>query len=395
MGWLANADVNRLTLHQTLHNFAFGVSGVFVGAYLLRAGLSPAGVWLVFAAILALRFALRPLVLVAVERLGPRRTLIGGTVLFGAQYPLLAPVHGSGVELAVFVAVAALGNVFYWTCYHAFFAALGDADQRGRQVGLREAASAIANVLGPAAGGVALSTLGPWAAFGAAATFELAAIAPLWRVREPAVARVAPRDAYRAARTGVLLFVCDGWMTCNAWVAWMIIAFAALGARYDAYGGALAAAALAGALAGMVLGHSLDRGQARHAIRVNAALFGVSLLFKTLCGTAPALVIAATIIGTVLTGLYIPSLMTAVYNESQAAPCALRFQIAAEGGWDVGGTLACLVAAALWWTGAPLQAAIALALPVIAVQAHLLVGSYAARALTSPVATGKMPSSSA
>jgi len=393
MGWLANADVNRLTLHTTLHQFAFGVSGVFIGAYLLRAGLSPAGVWLTFAAILALRFALRPLVLVAVERLGPRRTLIGGTVLFALQYPLLAPVHGGGTELALFIAVAAIGNVFYWTCYHAFFAALGDADQRGRQVGLREALSAGANVLAPATGGVVLSTLGPWAAFGTAAVIELAAIAPLWGVREPAVARLAPRDSYRAARTGALLFVCDGWMTCTAWLAWMFIAFAAFGARYDAYGGALAAAALAGALAGMLLGHSLDRGQARRAIPLNAALFGANLLFKALCGTAPALVLAAQIAGTVLSGLYIPSLMTAIYNEGHAAPCPLRFQIAAEGGWDVGGTLACLVGAALWWSGVPLQVTIVLALPVMAVQARLLIGSYAARAIGKTVIASSLRSS--
>lgn len=380
MGWLANADVNRLTLHTALHQFAFGVSGVFVGAYLLRAGLSPAGIWLAFAAILALRFVLRPLVLVVVDRLGARLTLIGGTVLLALQYPLLAPVHGGGGALALYCVVAAISNVFYWTCYHAFFAALGDAEQRGRQVGLREALSALANVLAPATGGVMLSAFGPWAAFGAAGAIELAAIVPLWRVRAPIVARTAPADAYVAARTGALLFVCDGWLNCSATVAWMIIMFSALGARYDAYGGALAAAALAGALAGIVLGRMLDRGQARHAIRINAGLFGASLLFKTFCGATPAAVLVAAVIGTVLTGLYIPSLMTAVYNEGKAAPCPLRFQVAAEGGWDIGGTLACCVAAALWWSGAPLQAAILLALPLIALQAWLLDGSYAARA---------------
>jgi DHA1 family inner membrane transport protein len=383
VSWRANVEINRLAVHTTLHQFAYGISAAFAGAYLLRAGLSPAAVFLTLAAILALRFALRPLVLVAVARLGPRRTLIGGTLLVALQYPLLAPVRGTGIELAVYCGVTALGNVFYWTCYHAFFAALGDADRRGSQVGAREMLSAVAGVLAPATGGVVLTTLGPWAAFGAAAAIEVAAIAPLWRVGEPAVARVAPRDAYAAARTGVLLFLCDGWMVSSASVAWTIIMFRALGARYDAFGGALAAAALAGALAGMLLGHVIDRGHARRAIGANALLFAISLVFKALCGSDPVLVLTATIAGTVLGGLYIPSLMTALYNEGQAAPCPLRFQFAAEGGWDVGGTLACCAAAALWWAGAPLQAAILLALPVIAVQARLLVGSYAARALSA------------
>ncbi|HUA51166.1 MAG TPA: MFS transporter [Candidatus Sulfotelmatobacter sp.] len=381
MSWLANVDVNRLTVHTTLHQFAYGISGVFAGAYLLRAGLSPAAVFLTLAAILTLRFVLRPLVLVAVARLGPRLTLIGGTLLVALQYPLLATVRGTGIELAVYCGVTALGNVFYWTCYHAFFAALGDAEGRGRQVGAREVMSAVAGVLAPAAGGLLLTNLGPWTAFGAAGLFELTAIAPLLRVREPTVAAVAPPRAYEAARLGTFLFVCDGWMTSSAAVAWTIILFRALGARYDAFGGALAAAALAGALAGMLLGHVLDRGHARRAILINAGLFASSLLFKIFCGSAPLAVLVATVIGTVLAGLYIPSLMTAVYNEGKAAPCTLRFQFAAEGGWDVGGTLACFAAAALCWTGAPLQSAIVLALPVVFVQARLLVDSYGARAL--------------
>jgi hypothetical protein len=32
--------------------------------------------------------------------------------------------------------------------------------------------------------------------------------------------------------------------------------------------------------------------------------------------------------------------MTPVYNEAKNSPCSLRFQFAAEGGWDAGGALA-------------------------------------------------------
>ena len=60
--------------------------------------------------------------------------------------------------------------------------------------------------------------------------------------------------------------------------------------------------------------------------------------------------------------LYIPTLMTAVYNLAKGSACVLRFHIATEGGWDAGGASACLLAAALLWTGAPLSLAILLAL---------------------------------
>ncbi len=72
-----------------------------------------------------------------------------------------------------------------------------------------------------------------------------------------------------------------------------------------------------------------------------------------------------------------PALMTAFYNEAHKAPCSLRFQIAAEGGWDIGGMLAGLGAAGLFAAGAQLQAVVLLALPMVLLQGYLLDVSYA------------------
>jgi MFS family permease len=152
MSFFSNADINRLAVHSTLHQLGFGIAGAFISAFLLRAGLPPAQVFLAFAGVLGLRFALRPLVLVVVPILGARRTLVLGTLLFALQYPPLARVEGIGPALFLWIVVAALGQVFYWTCYHAFFAALRDRAARGRQLGMRQALLALANIAGPAAG---------------------------------------------------------------------------------------------------------------------------------------------------------------------------------------------------------------------------------------------------
>ena len=82
---------------------------------------------------------------------------------------------------------------------------------------------------------------------------------------------------------------------------------------------------------------------------------------------------------TMLSGLYLPSWMTPVYNEAKISPCVLRFQFAAEGGWDVGGALAGGIAAAICFFGLPVKAAILPALPMVLVQALLLDRSYATR----------------
>jgi hypothetical protein len=60
-----------------------------------------------------------------------------------------------------------------------------------------------------------------------------------------------------------------------------------------------------------------------------------------------AIAVAIAVGTTMLSGLYLPAWMTPVYNEAKISPCVLRFQFAAEGGWDVGGALAGGMAAAI------------------------------------------------
>jgi hypothetical protein len=246
----------------------------------------------------------------------------------------------------------------------------------GSQVAEREMLGALAGILGPAAGGLALAEFGPWPAFTAASAIHIAAIVPLAYVSEPVIARKLHCSLYGAAKSGVWLFVSDGWITASSATAWSIIMFRAAGARFDAFGGLLAAAALAGAVSGLVLGRFIDGGYARRLTWVNSAILAASLMLKSVCGEEPVAVIAVALGTTMLGGLHIPTLMSALYNEAKAAPCPLRYQFAAEGGWDAGGTLSCLVSAALCAADLPLQLAIVVALPMVPVQARLLMVSY-------------------
>src|SRR5580698_10147607 len=119
-----------------------------------------------------------------------------------------------------------------------------------------------------------LTVAGPWAAFGVAGVIEFAAIVPLLDVVEPPIARTAPLVAFAFYKRGVLLLGSDGWIYNSSGFAWSLIMFQGLGARYDAFGGALAVAALAGAFGGLVLGHFIDRGHGRRATWVNAVTLG-------------------------------------------------------------------------------------------------------------------------
>lgn len=363
--------INLLILHAALHRLAWGASNVFIAVYLYREGVSLAGVFLSYSGILALRFIFRSFLMPAVAVLGIRRALILGTVLQAAQYPMLALVRGLDPALILFCAASALGAAFYFTCYHAFFSAMGDVRRRGMEVGMRQVLMAVAAVLGPALGGVALAAFGPWVAFGAAAIVELAAIAPLFALDEVIVGPTPP-NRFADVKAGVLLFATDGWISNSALLAWNFIMFRALDARFDIFGGALAAAALAGAAFGAVLGRFIDLGHARKAIWFSAAAYAANLVIKFLCGEDPVVVVTVAVLTTLLTGFYIPALMTGFYNKAKQSPSPLRFQIASEGAWDAGGVLVTIIAAGFCAAGAPLQAILLLALAMVPVQSALL-----------------------
>ena len=96
------------------------------------------------AAVFAGRFAVRPAILPLAKRWGLKPMLIVGCLIVAAQYPVMGQVHGVGPALVAWCLIAAVGDVFYWPSYHAYFAAVGDAQHRGHQLGAREAMVAVA-----------------------------------------------------------------------------------------------------------------------------------------------------------------------------------------------------------------------------------------------------------
>jgi len=252
VAFFRNDTVNLLNLHYGIHTLALSGGGTFFAAYLLRSGVPAPAVLAALAAILAGRFVIRPFVLLPARRFGLKPLVIAGTVMTGLQYPLLAEVRGVGWELVALCAITSAGDTVYWTCYHAYFASLGDADHRGHQLGAREAIAAIVGIIGPLATGWTLTTLGPKVAFDATAVVLLLGALPILGTRNVPVADTAP-GAFRAAALGLLMFMADGWIAAGFFFVWQMALFLALGESFTAYGGAMALAALVGAVSGLTL----------------------------------------------------------------------------------------------------------------------------------------------
>ncbi len=350
MGYLSNATVNRLNLHYGIHALASNAGAVFFAVYLLKAGVPVPLVLVSIAAILGGRFLIRPSLLGLGVRFGLRPLVIAGNLLGACQYPLLAAVHGVGFALLSLIAVSSLSDTIYWTCYHAYFASLGDAEHRGQQVGARETLVAGASIVGPLAGGFGLAHFSAWGTFGLVALVQFLSAWPLFGA--PNV-KVAPDVAwsYRGARQGILMFAADGWMSSSHNFVWPLALFISLGENFTVFGGALALAALVGAVSGLLLGRHIDAG---HGSRAVWWACGGQILGFVLCAAGAAhgeWAIAANAVWAMTTCLYTPTLMTSIYNQAKRAPCVLRFHIATEGGWDAGCASGCLCAAALAYVG--------------------------------------------
>jgi hypothetical protein len=375
MRFLENAALNRVILHTAVQALAQQSGGVFVFVFLLKAGVPAPLVLCVVAAMVASRFVMRPAVLPLARRLGLRRTVMLGTAMEAAIFPMLPFVHGPGPLLVAVIVVSAAGSVVYWTSYHAYFASVGDAEHRGGQVGVREALTGLIGVAAPAIAGWALATSGPQATFDAVALVQLAAALPLVGARDVEIAHEVP-GGFRAALEGAALMATDGWFASAFFYVWVIALFVALGEGYVNFGGAMALAGLAGAAGSLAIGRMIDLGRGRASVLVAYGCGAAVVALRALSIGHSALAVASGALGATAGALLIPTLMTRLYSLAMASPCPLRFNIATEAGWDVGCGLGCLSAAGLLALGAGWGPVLLLGLVGAFAAAGLLLRSY-------------------
>lgn len=384
MSLFANADHNRLQVHTGLRQLSDAIGAAFVGVYLLRQGFSATQVFLVYFAMCAGRLLLRWLVLRVAARSGLRRALIAGAFLYLLQFLALAAVARPDVWLLAYIGLAALANSFYWTAYHAAYAHAGQQHDRGRQLGAREIIAQIASIIGPATGGFALTWGGPWIAFGLAAFCGVLSIVPLLRMASAPIEPVLPLPLWTYARQSFVLFAADGWFIRGAQTAWTLVVFQAFGQQFDAFGAALSGAALAGAVAAFAFGGLIDRGKGRSAVLAGGLCLALLLCLEASVGNDPWRAGLVLVAGAAVGNLYLPGLMTTIYNTAKTSPSPLRFMYYVEGGWDCGAAAGCLVSAGICALGWPLQVAILLGLPAVMLQTWLLLPGYIHRGEPAP-----------
>lgn len=350
MRFFDNSAINRVYVHASLQMLADAVGGVFVFAFLLKAGFAT---WIVFCALAVwtlARMIIRYSVVPAAKRYGLRNCLIFGILVEGLGFLVLSQIHSPSVLLLGYILFGAVGSCFYWSSFHSMISILGDADKRGAQESLKQAISALIGIVGPLLGAFLLVHFGSATAFIVAAIIQVCSIATLFGIANLQIAPDATIEP-DAAKNAWWIYFADGLRAAANFYIWMVALFVVLGQSFSAFGLVLALGGVIGAVMSLGVGRMIDLGHLARAKQIAIVVMAITVALKAYGFNTPWIAILASASGAVALPLWGSVMMSRVYNLAQKSACPLRFQIIGEGAWDVGVATGSLLAAALAYFG--------------------------------------------
>jgi hypothetical protein len=164
---------------------------------------------------------------------------------------------------------------------------------------------------------------------------------------------------------------------------WNLALFVTLGQSFENFGGALALAGVGAAAGSIVIGKLIDGGRGMHSLALAYGLGASVLVIKALAWGSPLPALVATALGALVTPMLATAMLSPLYAMAKQSSSTLRFNMATEGGWDLGCSCACLAAAAVLAVGLGYSLPILLGLGGIAAIARGLTGWYRKAAATA------------
>ena len=346
MSFFSNRDLNFLNAHYGLRAMGWEMCSMFTLAYLYKQGLSLPLAFTVYAGMLFVRTLTRPIAMWLCLKKGVHFTLMVGTAVFACRYPAMLPIKGLSWTLAPFMLVSGLADVLYWVPYHNYFASIGDSEDRGSSVGIRDAIATVVAVIGPVFGGLLLA-VNAFYAFMMPFVLTLIAVLPLLKTPSlPLPARPTAEEKKHIDPFGFIVFIGDG-LFYQAGAIWPLIVFMILSENYGNFGFILALAAFFRALGSMVFGKMIDKGKGALICYIGYGMHIVILTVRGFFAYTVPVIIACDFFAAIAYCFSMTGLMTAVYNATKSAKHPLYFTYYTELGWDVGAVSAMLMCAGL------------------------------------------------
>lgn len=154
-----NKNINQLNLHSALLVLGQNLVQVFGAVYFLNKGFEPFQVLGGWALLNLFRMILRPGAHRVIRRIGLRKAIFLGTLLFAGLSFFLPLVAEPNWLFILFLLYFAICDITYWFSYHAYFSILSDGNHRGSEVCSREVLMMLAGAFAPVLGGVMIQQI--------------------------------------------------------------------------------------------------------------------------------------------------------------------------------------------------------------------------------------------
>jgi predicted MFS family arabinose efflux permease len=301
----------------------------------------------------------------ATDRLGPRRVLVGGLLLSGVAFGVLA-VHPTYATVLAAAALAGVANAVYHPSDYALLAAVTDPARVGRAFSFHTFAGFLGGALAPPVMLLVSAHAGLSAALGLAALVGPVTAAPLlaasWLDRR-VPAQPANDEAATRSPTGSLYSPAILWLTLffvllslstGAITNFSVVALAAAFGTPLPLANAALSAFLAATALGVLAGGVIADLTRRHA-EVAAACFGLTAVVTVLIGSlslpAVLLVVAMATAG-FLSGMIAPSRDMMVRAAAPPGAAGRAFGIVTTG-FNIGGAIGPMLCGWIMDRGAP------------------------------------------
>jgi MFS family permease len=336
----SNRTINYLNLHMGLWIFGNTIVVLFGPIYLLKLGLSVPTVAVVWGAATGLRFFLRPLALLWIQKVGLKKSLIVGAFASAGIFPLLFLADGTWPWLCALTFYRAFFEVIYWLPLHAFYAIAGNIEKRGKQTAAREILMLIFSAAAPVTSGILTAVFGFWTLYPAGIIITLLSVWPLLHTAELAGNEAMPfRQAIkRIDRRGFWLAIGDNIFSQTEVFLWTICVFF-LTQNLIVFGWILGLQIFLSSAISFTLGNLIDRGKGKKLFLVGAIGLSAVLLGRTFSVHTVTDVIISQILFALLSIFYVGPYAAAFYNMAKQTKNTLWFHFFAETGYDVGGSL--------------------------------------------------------
>lgn len=294
------------------------------------------------------RLLVRPFSLFMTQYFGLKKMVIFGSFFYAGSFLILANVNGISIWLLIFLLYHALADTFYWLPYHAYYAANGDHEHRGKQISVREVMVLTLTAFSPLIGGIAGYNNNFMIAYMIGAASMFASVIPLLFTKDQQPGTIIThRTALKSIdKRSIYILLGDSINWNFHGFLWPVVLLS-LVQNYVQFGGIFVFQILFSAILFLFIGNTIDKGNSLTIVKIAISLNILLVLGRSFyVATIPDILVFESLVA-LTTCFYSPVFNTVWYNLAKKSPNTLWFHYLSEIGWDIGGFLA-LSTAGVW-----------------------------------------------